>query len=158
VTRTLDLVAAYARLHRAGLRMAVPQAFSTRSLCLSTARAQTPAAGARVLRGATVTVRRLTCYVGSPAGGYQRTAVVPDLRGRSAGSAVAWAERNQLYWELDRLPPLRPSGRPGLLENYVVTGQQPAPGSLLARGTACPGVSTGCFVATPLVMQARARR
>ncbi len=158
VTRTLGLVAAYARLHRAGLRMAVPEAFSLRSLCLPTARAQRPAAGVRVPRGAAVTVRQLTCFLGSPVGGDQRAAVVPDLRGRPASAAVAWAERNQLYWELDRLPPLRPSTRPGLLDNYVVTDQRPAAGSLLARGTACPGAATGCFVPTPLVMQARVRR
>jgi len=158
VTGTYSLTDAYRRLHRAGLRMAIPQSFSLRALCLPTARTQQPAAGARVLRGATVTVRQLTCYLGSPAGGYQRAAVVPDLRGRSAASAVRWAEQNQLYWELDRLPALRPSSRPGLLDNYVVTDQRPSAGSLLTRGTACPGVATGCFVATPLVMRARLRR
>ena len=138
--------------------MAVPQPFSLRSLCLPSARTQSPAAGTRVLRGATVSVRRLTCYLGSPAGGYDRAVVVPDLRGATAASAVGWAERNQLYWELDRLPALPASGRPRLLDNYVVTDQQPPAGSLLARGTPCPGATGGCFVATPLVMRARRRR
>ncbi|HEY5199139.1 MAG TPA: hypothetical protein VIJ51_19125 [Solirubrobacteraceae bacterium] len=159
VTRTYDLVDAYARLHRVGLRMAIPQPFSLRSLCLPTARTQSPAAGARVHRPATVTVRQLTCLLGSPAGGSQRAAVVPDFDGRPASSAVHWAERNQLYWELDRLPALRPSSRAQLLDNYVVTDQRPAAGSLLARGMPCPGVTTpGCLMATPLVMRARARR
>jgi beta-lactam-binding protein with PASTA domain len=158
VTRALDLRAAYARLAKAGLRMAIPQAFSLRSLCLPSARTQSPAAGKHVPRAATVTVGGLTCFLGSPAGGSQQAAVVPDFTGRTASSAVHWAESNQLYWELDRLPALRPSTRTTLLENYVVTSQRPAPGSLLARGMACPGVASGCFVATPLVMRARARR
>jgi beta-lactam-binding protein with PASTA domain len=158
VTGSDDLVAAYAQLHKADLRMAIPQAFSLRSLCLPSARAQSPAAGTHVAKGATVTVHALTCFLGSPAGGFQRAAVVPDFRGAPASSAVRWAERNQLYWELDRLPALRPSSRASLLDNYVVTNQQPAAGSLLARGTPCPGVATGCFVATPLIMRARVRR
>jgi beta-lactam-binding protein with PASTA domain len=158
VTSSLDLRAAYTRLAKAGLRMAIPQAFSLRSLCLPTARSQSPVAGRHVLRGATVSVRGLTCFLGSPAGGSQQAAVVPDFTGRTASSAVSWAERNQLYWQLDRLPALKPSTRKALLDNYVVTSQQPAPGSLLARGMACPGVATGCFEPTPLVMRARARR
>jgi hypothetical protein len=159
VTGTDDLISAYSRLHRAGLRMAIPQPFSLRSLCLPTARTQTPAAGTHVARWSTVTVHELTCFLGSPSGGYQRAAVVPDFRGRPASSAVAWAGRNQLYWELDRLPALRSSSRAELLDNYVVTAEAPQAGSLLARGTSCPGVtSTGCFQPTPLVMRGRARR
>jgi hypothetical protein len=158
VTGGLELRAAYARLAQAGLRMAIPEPFSLRSLCLPIARTQSPAAGKRAPRGATVAVRQLTCLLGSPAGGPQQAAVVPDFTGRTASAAVSWAERNQLYWELDRLPALRPSTRKALLDNYVVTSQQPAPGSLLARGMPCPGVATGCFEATPLVMRARVRR
>jgi hypothetical protein len=158
VTGTYDLVTAYSRLRRAGLRMAIPQPFSLRSLCLPTARAQSPAAGTRTAGHSTVVVRQLTCFLGSPAGDYEQAAVVPDFSGRTASSAVRWAKQNQLYWELDRLPALRPSSRPSMLDNYVVTHQRPAAGSLLARGTACPGVATGCFEPTPLVMRARARR
>jgi hypothetical protein len=159
VTQTYDLGAAYSRLYKAGLRMSIPQAFSLRSLCLPTARTQKPAADARVARGATVAVGQLTCFLGSPSGAAQRAAVVPDFSGAPASSAVHWAEQNQLYWELDRLPALRPSSRPQLLDNYVVTSQRPAAGSLLARGTACPGAaSDGCLVPTPLIMRARARR
>ncbi|HEU0318145.1 MAG TPA: hypothetical protein VFR49_12490, partial [Solirubrobacteraceae bacterium] len=157
VTVGYDVVAAYARLHRLGLRLAIPQSFSLRSLCLASPRAQSPAPGARVAPGAAVTVRRLTCALGSPAGPSQAAAaVVPDFRGRPASAAVGWAERNGLYWELDRLPPLRPSTRGGLLANYVVTGQSPAAGGRLGRGVACPGYpSGGCLRTTPLVLRAR---
>jgi beta-lactam-binding protein with PASTA domain len=158
VTSSLDLRAAYTRLAKAGLRMAIPQAFSLRSLCLPTARSQSPVAGRHVLRGATVSVRGLTCFLGSPAGGSQQAVVVPDFTGRTASSAVSWAERNHLYWQLDRLPALRPSTRKTLLDNYVVTSQQPAPGALLARGMPCPGVASGCFIPTPLTMRARTHR
>ncbi|MCA1689643.1 MAG: hypothetical protein LC720_04135, partial [Actinobacteria bacterium] len=151
-----DLIDGYHRLHRAGLSMAIPQRFSVSALCLASPRRQSPAPGARVPPGTVVTVRGLRCALASPAGDGQ-SEVVPDFLGRPVSAAVAWAERAGLYWELRRLPPLRPSRRAELLDSYVVTGQTPTPGSLLARGTDCSTPATRCLRLTPLRLTARRR-
>ncbi|MGI8800700.1 MAG: PASTA domain-containing protein [Solirubrobacteraceae bacterium] len=151
---TGDVIAGYRRLHRVGLRMAIPSSFSVRALCRLAARAQSPAAGTRVGAGAVVTLRRLGCAVASPAGTYVRV-TVPDLRGRPASAAVAWAERAGLYWEVVRLAALRPSSRGELLDNYVVVGQSPAAGATLGRGFDCSTSATRCYRVTPLVLRAR---
>ncbi len=152
-----DVIAAYARLRRAGLRTAIPASFSIGSLCRPSAGTQAPAAGARVASGATVVLRQLRCPVGSPGGGYGQ-AVVPNLVGRSVSAAVRWAEAAGLYWQLDRAPPLRSSVRPALLDNYVVTAQLPVAGTLLARGVDCSSYATRCYRPTPLRLRARRRR
>ncbi len=154
LTGATDVLEAYRRLRRVGLRMAIPQSFSLGSLCLPSAGAQWPAAGARVAAGATVAVRRLFCAVGSPAAGTGET-VVPDLTGWRASAAVGSAARALLYWELDGLAPLRGGARAELLDNYVVTGQSPAGGSRLGRGVDCSSAATRCFRATPLRLRAR---
>ncbi|MEA2297510.1 MAG: hypothetical protein QOF77_446 [Solirubrobacteraceae bacterium] len=155
VTGSYDLLHAYRRLHRAGLAMSILKPFSLSSLCLPSPHDQSPAPGARVAAGATVSVRWLACALGSPAGG-QAPVVVPDLTGQSARAAVAGAERAGLYWQLDRLAPLAGgSSRPELLDNYVVTDQVPAAGSMLARGTDCSTGGTPCFRVTPVRLRAR---
>ncbi|MCA1690378.1 MAG: hypothetical protein LC720_08150, partial [Actinobacteria bacterium] len=130
--------------------------FSLAALCLASPRRQSPAPGTRVAPGTAVTVRELRCAQASPAGRDQ-SEVVPDFVGRPASAAVAWAERAGLYWQLDRLPPLRPSRRAELLDAYVVTGQAPAAGSMLARGTDCSTPGTPCYRLTPLRLTARLR-
>jgi beta-lactam-binding protein with PASTA domain len=157
VAGSYDVTVAYSRLRRAGLRAAIPRTFAIGSLCRPSAGSQWPAAGARVAAGTAVVLRRLRCPVGSPDGGYQQ-AVVPDLTGRPVSAAVAWSEAAGLYWQLDRLPALRPSSRPSLLDNYVVTGQSPAAGTLLARGVDCSTYASRCYRPTPLRLAARTRR
>jgi beta-lactam-binding protein with PASTA domain len=149
-----DLIHAYRRVHAAGLRVAVTQTFSLQSLCLPIAGAQTPAAGTRVAAGATVALRRLGCVVASGAGG-GAPVIVASLVGRSARAAVALVERAGLYWEIDRIPSLRPSRRAELLDNYVVTAQSPAAGAFLGRGVDCSTYAARCFRPTPVVLRVR---
>jgi hypothetical protein len=156
-TGRYDLITAYHRLHAAGLRTEVARTFTLASLCLPSARTQSPPAGARVSRGVTVTLRGLTCAAASPAASATR-AVVPDFTGQRATRAVAWAGRTGLYWKVDRIPPLHPSGLAALLDNYVVTDQSPAAGQLLGRGTDCSTYATRCFRVTPLVVHVRRAR
>ncbi|MEA2354346.1 MAG: hypothetical protein QOD61_475 [Solirubrobacteraceae bacterium] len=151
-----DLIDGYHRLHRAGLTMSIPERFSLAALCLASPSRQSPAPGTRVPPGTGVTVRGLRCAMASPAG-RDRSAVVPDFVGRPASAAVAWAKRAGLYWELGRLPPLRPSRRAELLDSYVVTGQTPHAGSTLSRGTDCSTPTTRCYRLTPLRLTARLR-
>lgn len=61
--------------------------------------------------------------------------VVPDFGGDSLSSAVHWAEASGLSWEAIGLPPLRPSWRMRLFDNYIVTSQEPAAGSTAIAGT-----------------------
>jgi hypothetical protein len=157
IAGTVDVIAAYGRLRRLGLGMAIPRPFSIGSLCVPRAGAQWPRTGARVGRGATVTVRTLVCAPASPAGGDQRM-VVPDIRGQLASRATGWAAAHGLYWQLARVPPLRASRRAGLLDNYVVTDQSPAAGALLARGVDCSTGERPCFRVTPLRMHVRPAR
>ena len=157
VSGTADILTAYDRLHRAGLAVAIPRRSSLSSLCLPRAGAQTPRAGARVARGTAVTVSPLACRLGSPAGDGQ-PAVVPDFRGHLASRATSWAATHALYWEVDRAPPLRPSRRARLLDNYVVIRQSPAAGSSLGRGVDCSTGESACFRVTPLRISVRTAR
>jgi beta-lactam-binding protein with PASTA domain len=157
VAGTADVTVAYARLRRAGLRTAIPRPFAIGSLCRPSARSQSPAPGARVPAGTTVVLRRLRCPLGSPAGGYEQ-ALVPNVTGATASTAVRRAEAAGLYWQLSRLPPLRPSRRRSLLDNYVVTAQSPAAGTVLARGVDCSTYASSCYRPTPLRLATRVRR
>jgi hypothetical protein len=55
---------------------------------------------------------------------------VPQFRGGLASAAYAWVSGKTLAFEA-QLGPLRAGTASGLLENYRVTRQQPAPGTVL---------------------------
>jgi hypothetical protein len=156
-TGAYDLLRGYRRLHAAGLRVTIDQAFSLASLCLPSAHTQSPPAGTSVARRSTVTLSHLSCMVGSPAANATQ-AVVPGLVGQRASRAVAWAERAGIYWQVARLPALRSGALAELLDNYVVTDQSPAAGQTLGRGTDCSTYTTKCYRVTPLVLHVRRAR
>lgn len=127
----------YEVLRGRGLKMTIPARFSVTSLCMPVAETQNPRAGARVHRGASVKVSGPRCTRGSPAMPVPPppSVVVPDMTGATLTAASKWAERASLLWQAVDLPPLRPSGRRRLLDNYVVAAQGPAAGSVAAPGT-----------------------
>lgn len=151
---------AYARLHRAGLRVSFPSPFSDgdapASPCLPTIGRQVPRGGRHVRSGTVVTLRlrRRLCSGGSPGVPIGRlpSAKVPLFVGRPIATAVAWADRHNLYWQVDKLPPLIAGNAPDLLGNYRVISQQPTVGSSLTLGIAKGGGNQGSFAPTPLIL------
>jgi hypothetical protein len=159
----VDLGAAYARLHRAGLRVSFPSSFSAGSLyCLPPIAQQSPRPGRRVRKGAVVTLRAKPprCGVSSPGvpTGRLPSAKVPDFADQSVSAAVAWAESHRLYWEVDQLPPLVAGSAPGLLGNYRVTSQRPPADSVLALGIGTGGGNQGSFQPTPLTLRGKSAK
>jgi hypothetical protein len=130
------LPVAYALLHAAGLRVSFPARIAVNTLwdCWPDIVRQSPRAGARVKAGTVVTLDAAPpmCLLGSP--GYRDvTVAVPDFSGRTVGEATGWAQQSGLIWQAD-LAPLVAGGAPALLDNYPVTRQTPAPGSVLQPG------------------------
>jgi len=75
---------------------------------------------------------------------------VPNFVGRRISVVVDWAQRLELDWEA-KLPPLSAGGASGLLDNYIVVRQHPAPGKDLALGVGYAGPDDG-WRPTPLVV------
>ncbi len=152
---------AYARLHRTGLRVRFTSAFSDGdapdSPCLPTIERQVPRGARHVRSGSVVTLRlrRRLCSVGSPGVPIGRlpSAKVPLFVGRPIATAVAWADRHNLYWQVDQLPPITAGNAPDLIDNYRVSSQQPSAGSILAFGIAKGGGNQGSFTPTPLILR-----
>jgi len=137
VTEGPTLLQAYRRLRRRGLRVAIPVSFSVASLCMPWAERQSPTARTKVRRGTVVKLTRLRCALalaGTPVP-EPPPVLVPNLIGGSVSSAVRWAETARLQWQAAELPPLEPSWQLDLLDNYVVTTQRPAAGSMATSGT-----------------------
>lgn len=136
VTEGASVIRAYTKLRYHGLRVAIPVSFSVAALCLPSAYAQVPRAGARVSRGTVIRLTELRCALASPGTPVPAPppVVVPDLTNGSLTSAVDWADASGLFWETGELVPLRPSWRMRLFDNYIVRGQDPAAGSMATQG------------------------
>jgi hypothetical protein len=132
VTARWTLPQSYRRLRRHGLRMAVPRPFALGSLYTPGAQVQSPPAGKRVPRGTTVRLRGIRGAVGTPGIPIPPPplATVPDLGGQPLSAAVEWASGADVLWSAE-LPPLRPSRRPELLDNYLVSGEDPPAGTVI---------------------------
>ena len=157
VTQT-DIVRAYDRLQLAGLRVAVRNSFSARSLCVPSAQRQSPRLGVRVPSGSVVTITAGPCPLGSP--GVSRpmpTAVVPRFAGRLASDVVGWADRHSLYWDIHDAPPLARGSASSLFRNYRVLRQRPAPGSTLRPGVFVRSGGTRWFRPTPITVWVTSR-
>jgi hypothetical protein len=156
----LDLNHAYARLHRAGLRVSYPRAFSEGAFaCEPIIDRETPGARSRVSTGATITLTAgpPTCGASSPGvpTGPLPFARVPTFARRPLNAAVSWAAKHRLSWEADNLPPLVGAGATQLLGNYQVTPQRPRAGSMLRLGVGSRHANEGTFRPTPLVLRCR---
>ncbi len=116
---------AYATLHNAGFRVAVRDPFSG-PLEADSFNGLT---ALRVLprRGDAVTIVASWQWpAASPVGFVHPARVrVPNLVGRSAQAAIAWADAQGVTWEIRRVPDLPPSNAPQLYLAYRVVAQSP---------------------------------
>jgi hypothetical protein len=151
-----SVLAAYARLRSAGLRVSIPRGLSFSSMSPPTVRRIAPLPGKRVLRGSVVTLS--ISYgngVSSPAVPMGRlpSYQVPDFVGSSASAAYAWVRGKTLYFAA-KLGPLRGGNAPDLFANYRVTRQRPSPGAMLTFGreSRSNGGRQGSFLPTPLTV------
>ena len=121
-----EVKAAYAQLHRAGLRVAIARPFTLRSDAVTVVRAISPRAGTQVARGATVKLI-VSCCRHATSRVARTPSLLPSLLGYRASTASTWASSNhrRLIVTLGRL---RAGGAPQLLANYVVFRQSPAAG------------------------------
>jgi hypothetical protein len=149
---------AYHRLRRLGLRVTIPDGFVVGQQGLADVQvtAQSPTPLSQVAAGRTVRlrVRCAPCAylidVAPP--GPLRSAVVPDLIGRSISTAQYWVA-NHLETLVIHFGPLTRDTSPRLFGNYRIVHQDPAPGTRLALG-----VRTGTgdrIVPTPLEITAQ---
>lgn len=129
VTGGIGLPRAYERLHARGLRVATNRHLSIGPYI--DVIGQEPEAGMEVRRGTTVTLeldpkvyKRTVCCD-------QRRLKMPNVVGRNLGSVEEWLRRRGLYWELIDAPALPPSNAPRLLDPFVVTSQEPRPGTII---------------------------
>jgi hypothetical protein len=114
------------RLHRAGLRIAIPETWGASSFGTPMALLGSPVAGTRVRFG-TVETLRMTMLGGLATESLGRH-VVPDVRGATLRRATAAIEAAQLAWGF-RAGPLPPTATGDLYASYCVTSQRPAAGT-----------------------------
>jgi len=148
------VLAAYGRLHAAGLRVSIARGWLFDSLAAPAVRRVLPVPGKRVRRGSVVS---LSCCErkngGVPPVGRLPRYVVPKLVGAPVSRAYAWVAGKRLVFRA-HLGRLRAGDATQLLENYRVTRQWPAAGTSLAlgrRGSAGKARGRGLLL-TPLTV------
>ncbi len=147
------VVAAYARLRAAGLRVSIPAGLTFSSASPPTIAWSVPASGRRVPRGSVVTL-----YL-SPARnralrarGRPRSLLVARFTGGTADTAYSWVRTKRVALTA-YLGPLRAGEAPGLLANYLISRQRPGAGGHLTWGSR-RGHARGASVRTPLTVWA----
>jgi len=148
--RQTDLADAFAMLHSLGLRVAIDQATPYSSLRPAWVAKLTPRAGTRVPVGTTVTITPNDGPIGSPS--FMKSnphSRVPSFIGKTAATAINWANGHNLYWGVPRLPPLPASDARTLFAAYRVTAQAPAAGKTMGQGLRS---IHGSFTPTPLTL------
>jgi beta-lactam-binding protein with PASTA domain len=122
------LLGAYARLHARGLRVATDRRLVNGPYIPVIA--QRPRAAVTVRRGTTVKLfldpkldqHKVCCD--------SRRLSMPNFVGRNLGPVADWLERLGLYWEVDA-PALPPTSARNMFDPYVVTSQDPSPGTTI---------------------------
>ena len=130
-----DLIGAFDIARSLGLRVTTTEEDAVSSLRMPSVMSVSPTPGTRVRSGDTVRLTLRAGPIGSPAvlksdPRYR----VPNFIGSSASSAVNWAGRHSMFWEIVSLAPLHASTADHLLDAYVVTGQTPRAGGILSQG------------------------
>ncbi len=124
---------AYATLHNAGFRVAV-RVPSGRDRETDSFNGLVAARVLPRLGDAVTIVAEGPSGLASPVGFSHPARVrVPNLVGRSAQAAIAWARAQGVPWEIRRLPNLLPSSSPRLYAAYRVVAQSPAGGSTITQ-------------------------
>lgn len=129
----MDPFNAYDRLRDRGLRVATDGRLSLRRFWVVPVTTQSVQPGRKARRGSTVTLGLDTASFRSFPPGFRIGSVglprrMPNLIGQRLSEVVQWAERRDLWWELDA-PALPPSALPDLLDAYVVSAQRPRAGT-----------------------------
>ena len=148
--RETDLAGAFAMLRSLGLRVAIDHSTAYSSLTPAWVARLTPSVGTRVSVGTVVTITPSGLVVrGSPAvlKSHPRYRV-PSFIGRTAATAIGWANSHHMYWSIPRLPALRASDAQTLFAAYQVTSQAPRPGKMIVQGIT---IGEG-FKPTPLTL------
>lgn len=151
-----DVISVYSRLHGSGLRVSTPRIVFD-SVSPPQVVGTVPRAGRRVLRGSVVTL--LLTRSPAPAlaaSGRLRSYRVPHLVGGGADAAYSWVRNKRLIF-VAYLAPLKGGNAPGLLANWRISAQHPAPHSRLALGRRGKGArgTAGGLRPTPLSVWAR---
>jgi hypothetical protein len=128
------------RLYRAGLRIAIPTAWSTSSYDGLAALIEHPASGTRLPRGSVVTLR-VTGILGSP-GWAPGNFVVPGVVDATLATATRLIEQAGLPWTV-RATALPPTATDDLYASYCVTAQSPAAGTEQEVEASGPGATWG---------------
>lgn len=147
------MIAAYGRLHAAGLRVSIPAGLTFSSAAPPAVTRSVPATGRRVRRGSVV-VLHLASRPAHPAvaRGRPRTLTVARFVAAAASTAYSWV-RAQKVALTAHLGPLNAGGAPGLLANYRVSRQRPGAGGRLTWG-ASGGSARGAPVRVPVTVWA----
>lgn len=134
--RETDLADAFSILRPLGLRVAIDHSTAYSSLTPAWVARLTPSAGTRVSVGTVVTITPSGLGPrGSPAvlKSHPRYRV-PSFVGRTAATAIGWANSHHMFWSIPRLPALPASHAPTLFAAYRVTSQAPRPGKMIVQG------------------------
>jgi hypothetical protein len=138
-----DVISVYNRLHRLGLRVTFPHGLDFDLMSPPQVAGIWPHAGRRVKRGSVVTLylARGPARTLDARGRLPRYRV-PRLVGGYVNDAYRWVSHKKLIFRA-YLAPLKGGSAPGLLANYRVTRQHPAPGARLTLGRPSKGVRGG---------------
>ena len=134
--RETDLADAFAMLRSLGLRVAIDHSTAYSSLTPAWVARLTPSVGTRVPVGTVVTITPSGLRVhGSPdtlkSHPHYR---VPSFIGRTAATAIGWANSHHMYWSIPQLPALPASHSQTLFAAYRVTSQAPRAGKMIVQG------------------------
>lgn len=151
--RETDVADAFAMLRSLGLRVAVDHATAYSSLKPAWVSKMTPAAGARVPVGTVVTLTPSNLGpIGSAAVLKSHPHYrVPSFIGRTAASAISWANSHHMFWSIPHVPSLPASDARTFFAAYRVTAQAPRPGNTIVQGIM---IGEG-FKPTPLTLTVR---
>jgi beta-lactam-binding protein with PASTA domain len=121
------------RLHALGLLVTTSRSFYLASNAIPEVGRQSPAAGTAAPAGTTVVVELFQPPTVSP-----RATATPVRVPKVTGLRLTYAVKRLvgaglLFWEVNRVPPLRHSNARTLRGAYRVTGQRPAPGTILQQ-------------------------
>ena len=119
------------RLHRVGLRIAIPKSWALNSFQGPIAVVLAPHAGTSVPAGSVVSLG-ISSAVGSP---WEKLGhhVVPDVLGKTLQQATKQIAVAGLPWSV-RASALPPTSTPQLFSAYCVTSQTPRSGTVIAIG------------------------
>jgi hypothetical protein len=134
--RETDLADAFSMLRSLGLRVAIDHSTTYSSLTPAWVARLTPSVGTRVSIGTLVTITPTDLGPrGSPAvlKSHPRYRVPPFI-GKTAATAIGWANSHNMFWSIPQLPALPASNAQTLFAAYRVTSQAPRPGAKIVQG------------------------